>query len=44
MKNVDEFYDKYDLRNNKIVARCVYLATDDVNVLDEAKTRYGDEF
>ncbi len=40
MKHVDLFYDKYDLINNKIVDRTVYLATDDASVLnEEAKNR-----
>jgi len=39
MKNVEAFFDKYDLVYNKVVERTVYLATDEVNVLNEAKTK-----
>ena len=39
MKHVDAFFDKYDLTYDKIVKRTVYLATDEVSVLTEAKSR-----
>jgi len=38
MRHVEEFYDKYDLINNKQAERVVYLATDEINVLNEAIT------
>jgi hypothetical protein len=39
MKHVQAFFDKYDLIHNNKSERTVYLATDEVNVLNEAKTR-----
>ena len=36
MKHVDAFYDKYELIHEKKVERTVYLATDEVSVINEA--------
>jgi glycoprotein 6-alpha-L-fucosyltransferase len=36
MRHVEEYYDKYDLINNEQAERVVYLATDEISVLNEA--------
>jgi len=36
MKHVEAFYDKYELIHEKKVERTVFLATDEVKVLNEA--------
>ncbi|CAF0711896.1 unnamed protein product [Brachionus calyciflorus] len=42
MKYVKEFYDIEDLKNSKKTTRNVFLATDEVGVLKEAKENYKD--
>ena len=39
MSHVDDFFDRHDLMHNTKVQRTVYLATDEVTVLAEAKSK-----
>ena len=39
MSKVREFFDAYDLKTGKKNVRTVYLATDEVTVMKEARTR-----